>query len=182
MVSKAITICISIFSLLLAINVVFANGGDQRIVDGKYLINLSRAPFTPRVGVKTSLLISFVDIQKNKLIAEDLVVKVRIAKLGGGDGKREFLFEKENLIVKGGILELAYTFAKTGLHEIFFDFTFTSSPEIIYGAPDFLIDVQKQENPVSVQNLWFVGVVTGIVGMMIGFLLSKVKSSKQKLQ
>lgn len=159
----------------------FANGGDQRVVGGKYLINLSRAPFTPRVGVKTSMLASFVDIQKNKLVVEDLIVKVRIAKLGGGEGKREFLFEKDNLIVKGGVLELAYTFAETGLHEIFFDFAFASRPERIYEAPDFLIDVQKKENPMTVQNLWFVGIVTGIVGIMIGALLNKVKIRKSKI-
>ena len=59
--------------LLLAIafipSVSLANGGDQRVVENKYLINLSRAPFTPRIGVKTSFLASFVDIQKNKLIS-----------------------------------------------------------------------------------------------------------------
>jgi len=63
--------------------IMFANGGDQRIVDNLYFINLSRAPFTPRVGVKTSFLVSFVDIQKDKLIAEDLIINIRISKLGG---------------------------------------------------------------------------------------------------
>ena len=35
-----------------------ANGGDQRVVDGKYLINLSRAPFTPHIGDKVALLVA----------------------------------------------------------------------------------------------------------------------------
>lgn len=151
--------------------VVFANGGDQRIVENKYFINLSRAPFTPRVGVKTSFLASFVDIQKNKLIAEDLIVKVRIARQGGAGGKREFIFEQDSLIVKGGILELKYTFDNPGLHEIFFDFVFTSSPQTIYEVPDFLIDVQKPTES-STQYLWKV-IIGTLGGSLIGWFLGK---------
>lgn len=54
------------------------------------------------------MLASFVDIQTDKLIAEDLIVKIRIAKLGEGRSNREFLFEQDNLIAKGGILEFQY--------------------------------------------------------------------------
>lgn len=71
MFRKTTIILLLIFVFLFATDAVFANGGDQRIIEGKYLINLSRAPFTPRVGVKTSFLASFVDIQKDKLISED---------------------------------------------------------------------------------------------------------------
>ncbi len=144
----------------------WANGGDQRIVENKYFINLSRAPFTPRVGIKTSFLASFVDIQKNKLIAEDLLVKVRIARLGGvGTNKRSFLFEKDNITVHGGVLELPYTFSESGLHEIFFDFAFVSHPEKIYEVPDFLMDVQDpivQEKP---------NYVIPLAGVIAGFIL-----------
>lgn len=122
----------------------YANGGDQRVVEKKYLINLSRAPFTPRVGVKTAVLASFLDIQAGKLIQEDLVVRMRIARLGGsGSDKRTFIFEQDNIIVKGGVLESNYTFTESGLHEIFFDFAFASNPQKIFEAPDFLLDVQN---------------------------------------
>lgn len=166
-----------LFAFLSAPTLVFANGGDQRVIDGKYLINLSRAPFTPSVGVKTSMIASFVDIQKNKLITDDVIAKVRIAKHGGG-GTREFLFEKDNSIITGGVLEFEYTFPEDGLHEIFFDFAFASSPETIYAAPDFLLDIQKQKNPAPLQNLWFVGIAAGILGMLSGFLLSRLKLTK----
>src|SRR3989344_1250759 len=141
-------ICIACLSMILIVvpNAVFANGGDQRVVEGKYLVNLSRAPFTPRIGVQTSFLASFVDIQKNRLIAEDLIVKIRIAEKGGSRGKREFIFEQNNTVVKGGVLELKYTFEDSGLHEVFFDFAFASNPQIVYEAPDFLLDVQKQSD------------------------------------
>lgn len=159
---------------------VFANGGDQRVVDNKYFINLSRAPFTPRVGMKTSFLASFADISNNKLIAEDLIVRVRIAKLGGaGSNKREFLFEKDNIQVKGGVLELPYTFTEAGLHEMFFDFTFASEPQKIHEAPDFLIDVQEQKNLAPIQNTWIISFGTAIVGVMIGLFLNKIKFRKQ---
>lgn len=168
-----------LFSVVLLLGalplLLFANGGDQRVVQGKYLINLSRAPFTPRVGVKTSMLASFVDIKKNKLIAEDLIVKVRIAKLGGGQGKREFLFEKDNIAVKGGVLELSYTFTDSGLHEVFFDFAFASNPQKVYEAPDFLMDIQPlvadtKTNPIiGIAEIVF----SLIVGVAIGVFFQK---------
>lgn len=150
-----------------------ANGGDQRVIQNKYLINLSRAPFTPRVNVKTSMLASFVDIQKSKLIAEDLIAKVRIAKLGGGMDKQEFLLEQDNLPVKNGVLELAYTFTEAGLHEIFFDFAFATYPKTIYAAPDFLLDIQPalQDKNSDTKTLMVGIYIGGIIGALATWLL-----------
>lgn len=154
---------------------VLANGGDQRVVEAKYLINLSRAPFTPHAGDKVAFLASFVDIEKNKLVSEDLIVTVRIAKLGGiGTDKRTFLFEKEKNHVKGGILELSYTFTESGLNEIFFDFAFASNPEKVYEAPDFLIDVQRPE-PEKRESNQFLLLGGGIIlGLIIGLLIRRL--------
>ena len=158
---------------------VLANGGDQRVVDGKYLINLSRAPFTPHTGDKVSFLASFVDIEKNKLVNEDLVVTVRIAKLGGvGTDKRTFLFEKEKIPVKGGILELSYAFTKSGLHEIFFDFALASSPQKIYEAPDFLLDVQKQSNGYNTNQILMAVFGSFAVGLATGWFVKRRVSSR----
>jgi hypothetical protein len=149
-----------------------ANGGDQRVVDGKYLINLSRAPFTPHVNEKVSFLASFVDIDKNKLIREDLLVGVRIAKLGGiGTGKRTFLFEKEKIPVTGGVLELSYTFTESGLHEIFFGFAFASKPQKVYEAPDFLLDVQKHSDGYDLTQIIIATSVTFIIGLIAGWFI-----------
>lgn len=159
--------------LILMPTAVSANGGDQRVVENKYFINLSRAPFTPRVGVKTSFLISFVNIEKNKLITEDLIVKIRVAKHGGtGSTKRTFIFEQDNITVKGGVLEWPYTFNESGLHEIFFDFAFASNPQKVYEVPDFLIDVQKSSNADNRSKFFFAGLILGGVG---GFLLNRLK-------
>lgn len=181
MKQKIITIIVftSLLSTILAFvpNVSFANGGDQRVVEGKYLINLSRSPFTPKVNDNTSMLASFVNIQTDKLISEDLIVKVRIAKLGEGRNKREFLFEKENQIAKGGILEFQYIFTESGLHEIFFDFAFSSNPQIIYNAPDFLLDIQKSEVSESPNQSIPIWIVLGaILGFGIGWLITRRKA------
>ncbi len=164
---------LKLFLLILIVvpNAVFANGGDQRIVEGKYFINLSRAPFTPRIEEKTSFLASFVDIEKNKLIVEDLFVTIRIAKLGGeGTTKRTFLFEQKNTPVKGGVLDFSHTFADAGLHEVFFDFAFASDPQKIYEAPDFLLDVQKTEASENGNTGLGMGLLTGAVaGLLIGW-------------
>ena len=163
-------LCLSLISVS---TMAFANGGDQRVVENKYFISLSRAPFTPRVGVKTSFLASFVDIQKNKLIAEDLIVRLRIAKQG--DVRNNiFLFEKEDIIVQGGVLELPYTFTESGFHEIFFDFAFASNPQKIYEVPDFLIDIQKiSENTFSVKYVLGLSATLSLAFFALGYNLGK---------
>jgi hypothetical protein len=155
-----------------------ANGGDQRVVENKYLINLSRAPFTPRVGVKTSFLASFVDIQKNKLISEDLIVKVRISKLGDAP-KGKFIFEQDNIAVKGGVVDFPYTFSEAVLHEIFFDFAFVSNPEKVYNAPDFLIDIQPAPGAEKSNSPLLIGAGLGIiVAFLIGLVIGrKIKTA-----
>ncbi|MBI2100204.1 MAG: hypothetical protein HYT48_02600 [Candidatus Vogelbacteria bacterium] len=147
------------------------NGGDQRVVGGKYLINLSRAPFTPRMGEKTSMLISFVDLGSNKLISEDMVIKIRVAKLGGvGDAKREFLFEQSNIKAQGGVLEFPYTFTETGLNEVFIDFSLASNPQKTYESPDFLLDVQSKESPQSINRFVIGFILMSIIGIVLGFI------------
>jgi len=174
---KIITIIVftSLLSIILAFipKVSIANGGDQRVVEGKYLINLSRSPFTPAVGDKTSMLASFVDIQTDKLIAEDLIVKIRIAKLGEGR-ERKFLFEQDSIKAKGGILEFQHIFQDAGLHEIFFDFAFASNPAKIYNAPDFLLDIQKSKIYQKATFSFPIGITLGaIFGFMIGWFIKR---------
>lgn len=174
--SKKTLTAIFLFVFLLPVLAV-ANGGDQRVIENKYLINLSRAPFTPRVEVKTSFLASFVDIQKNKLISEDLMVSIRISKLGDAP-KGKFIFEQDDIAVRGGVLDFSYTFNESVLHEIFFDFAFVSNPEKVYNAPDFLIDVQKQESSGDLSRGVFIGIGDGIIlGFIAGWFVRKYLKS-----
>lgn len=167
---KNILLIFFIICTVVGVPITLANGGDQRVVENKYLINLSRAPFTPIVGIKTSFLASFVDIQKNKLIGEDIIASIRISKLGEAP-KGNFIFEKNDISIKGGILDFSYLFTDNGLHEIFFDFAFASNQKEIYNAPDFLIDVQKpahnQKNPWIYVAVFIAGLTFGITGSMI---------------
>ena len=168
--STKILTALLLFVLLLP-SLASANGGDQRIVEGTYLINLSRSPFTPRVGEKTAMLISFVDLETNKLVSEDLVIKIRIAKLGGvGSAKKEFLFEKKDILVQGEVLEFPYTFGNTGLHEIFIDFALGSNPQKIYESPDFLMDVQNKEPQLNINRFIIGFMLSSIVGIALGFM------------
>jgi len=158
------------FMILITTNLVSANGGDQRLVEkGKYFINLSRAPFTPHVGVKTSFVASFFDVATNRLISENLIVRVRISKLGDIP-KGNFIFDQENIMVKGGVLEFPYTFSEAVLHEIFFDFAFASNPERVYNVPDFLMDVQNKEPQLNINRfiIWFM--LSSILGVALGFV------------
>lgn len=167
--SKILFVVLTISALIP--HLIFANGGDQRIVEGKYYINLSRAPFTPRVGDRVQMLASFVDLKTNKLVAEDLTAKIRIARLGGiGSAKREFLFEKSDILVRGGVLEFPYTFEDAGLHEVFIDFVLGLNAEKIYESPDFLIDVQGKEPQVSMGRFITGFMLISAVGVILGFV------------
>lgn len=152
-----------------------ANGGDQRVADG-YLVNLSRAPFTPIAGVKTALLASFVDLKTGQLIKDDILVSVRIAE---GRGSRAFIHEKKDIPVDGGVLEYSYTFENPRMHEIFFDFVFVNDPQHkVHELPDFLIDVQKPdvENLINPKS-FVLGISFGIaVGLLGGWFACRRKS------
>ncbi|MBI2003518.1 MAG: hypothetical protein HYS78_00850 [Parcubacteria group bacterium] len=178
MSSPKILTALLLFVLLLP-SLTSANGGDQRLVErGKYFINLSRAPFTPRVGVKTSFVASFFDVGANQLISEDLTVRVRISKLGNAP-KGNFIFDQDNIAVKGGVLEFSYTFNEAVLYEIFFDFAFSSNPEKVYNAPDFLIDVQPNQSPEkSGKSLLVASGLEIAIAFLIGlFIGRKIKTA-----
>ena len=171
MMSSPKILTASLLFVLLLPSLASANGGDQRVVEGKYLINLARSPFTPKVGEKTAMLISFVDLEASKLISENLIVKIRIAKLGGtGSAKREFLFEKSDILVRGGVLEFPYTFGNAGLHEIFIDFVFGSNQQKIYESPDFLMDVQNKEPQLNINRFIIGFMLSSILGVALGFV------------
>ncbi len=177
---KNLIILFLIFALIVEIPIlVFANGGDQRLVEGKYLINLSRSPFTPRVGIPTSFLASFLDIKTNKIISDQITAKISIAKISEYSQERKFIFEKDNLKVKDGILEFKYTFPEAGLYEIFFDFLIASEPDKIYKAPDFMIEVhpnfesKKQESFILIAEAF---------GILLAFLAGFFAGRKVKLK
>ncbi len=147
----------------------FANGGDQRIVEGRYFINLSRAPFTPRAGTKTALLVSIADVQTGAPIREPLTANVYIYKQGDAPEGLPPLFEKKNIVVERGVFELPYTFEKPGLHEIFFDFSFASDPQKVYEPPDFLIDVQEPKTEARTGWMPFLLLgVSALFGLLVG--------------
>lgn len=152
---------------------VFANGGDQRVLGSDFLINLSKSPFTPIAGIKTAMTVSFVDLKTRAPIKEDILVEVRIAK---GRGGMVSIFEKKDILVKGGVLDISYTFLDSGLHEVFFDFAYASKPEQIYEPPDFLIDVQKPwQSPLLIDY-----VIAFVSGMFVSVVIYWITTSRKR--
>ena len=178
-------------SLLLP-SAALGNGGDQRVVaGGKYLVNLSRAPFTPRAGEKNSMIFSFGDVRKDAIITEPMLVNIRIAKVNdiGPHGERQWLLQQEHILVKTGALDFPYTFARPGLHEIFVEFAFAANSTTVYMAPDFLLDIQPPvvskadascpataiapTKPFNPANL-----LVGIAGAALGFIGGRLVKRK----
>lgn len=177
--ASAITIAVLVVSIPVVVPFrASANGGDQRVVEGTYLVNLSRSPFTPRAGEAVAFLISFARLPKGELVTDDLIAHVKIAKLGAGSSERRFLFEKQEIPVEGGVLELPYTFSDAGLHEVFVDFALASDPTAVHRTPDFLLDVQAvlQREGTAVRF-----VLGGIVGLAAGFAAGRLLQKSSAL-
>ena len=103
-------------------------------------------------------------------MSDDLIVRIRISKLGDAP-KGKFIYEQDNIAVRGGVLDFSYTFSEAVLHEIFFDFAFVSNPDKVYNAPDFLLDIQKSEIEQTSDNSLIVGSIFGIITAFLGGLL-----------
>ena len=164
-------------SLLLLITPVTtnANGGDQRVLGNKYLVNLSRAPFTPTAGTKTAMTVSFVDLKTGKLIRGDILVTTRI---GQGRGSKTYIHEENNILVKGGVLDWSYIFTNPGIHELFFNFAFASDPQTVYEPPDFLLDIQKYETNARGNKTILIAMASTLIGGLAGWIIGrKVKSA-----
>ena len=115
----------------------------------------------------------------NRLINEDLIVRVRISKLGDAP-KGNFIFDQDNIVVKGGVLEFPYTFEEAVLHEIFFDFALAPDPSKVYKAPDFLLDVQKPFNGYSTNQVLMILFGSFVIGLIAGWFIKRILSKRVK--
>lgn len=147
---------------------VFANGGDIRIAEGKYLVNISSSPVTPVAGQKVAMLISFGDVVTNELLVQDLHVWIEIRL----KVTEEVIFPQQEFRAERGVLEFPFIYLKPGLHELFVRFEKPDEPGKIYESEDFLVDVQesriREKNGVS-YGLILVPIAFGL-GMLAGFL------------
>lgn len=151
--------------------IVFAHGGDQRVVDGIYLVNLSRVPITSKAGDPSKFLISFLDLKKNTVVDADMLITLRIAKLDQVGSEPQFIFETQKPeLARHGALEYSYVFAHPGFYEIYIDFADASQPEKIFHTPDFLIEVQKPEQKTAQYSLLSLGVVA-LLSICAGYVI-----------
>lgn len=145
-----------------------ANGGNQRVVEGKYIVQISQAPLAPYAGEKVAMLVSFFDIAKDSLILTPINARLRIAAKAG-----EEVLPWTPLEVDGGIAEFSYTYAQSGFYEIFVEFERLEEPGKKYQVPDFLLDVKPQ--PAAGAPSWIPLVLLGtaIVGLLAGFIAGR---------
>ena len=153
----------------------FAHGSDQHIVDNRYAVSVSRAPYTPRVGMKAAFVIYIVDLQTHTLVQEDGTMSLRIAKLGEVNSKQQhYVFEKNLIAFTKGGAEFSYEFQEEGLHEIFIQFFLGSDPEKIYTPEDFLIDVgQPSRYALDMQTIALIFLLGAFLGFGTGRLMKR---------
>jgi|GEM_PF-4533442 len=114
-----------------------ANGGMQKVAEGKYIVNVSAAPIAPYVGETQKLLIGFADIS-GTLIEKDFSVDLAL------HFKGKTILDQKNLLAKNGILPFDYTYRQPGIYELFVRFRLPDEPNHTYTPEDFLIDVKEK--------------------------------------
>ncbi|MEK7630855.1 MAG: hypothetical protein AAB417_02415 [Patescibacteria group bacterium] len=160
-----------LLALMLALPLVAgAHGGEQRVVDGTYIVSMSRAPFTPRMGVPTKLLISISDIASGNVSDKDAIINLRVARLASPGDEPQFIFEEKNIKAERSTLGYSYTFREVGFHEIYIDFAFVDSPTKVMSASDYLLDVQPAQEAGGDKSfaLW------GFGGLFLGAIFTKI--------
>jgi hypothetical protein len=132
----------TILALFLSLTpIASSNGGNIRLAEGKYLVNISSSPVTPVAGEKTAMLISFADIATNKPLSQPLRASIEIRK----KVNQEVVFPSTEYPVEGGILEFSFTYPEPQLYELFVRFEKSDEPGKIYEPEDFLVDVQAPQ-------------------------------------
>lgn len=162
---------ILLFASFLASGYASANGGNIRIAEGKYIVNISSSPVTPVSGEKVEMLISFADVQKNELLPQDLRVWIEIRL----KSTEEIIFPEQEFRAERGILDFDFTYPKTVLHEFFVRFEKPDEPGKIYETEDFLVDVQppraSDTSEAGDRNPLFIGLFGFFIGLIFGFAL-----------
>lgn len=158
--------------------IVLANGGNIRLAEGKYLVNISSAPVTPVAGQKTSMLIAFADVATNAPLTQPITAWIEIRK----KLSQENVFPSTEYPVKGGILEFAFTYPNPGLYELFVRFEKSDEPGKIYESEDFLMDVQPPKRNANPMNTFLLAGLAGCAGFFLGFILGQRHTKERTKQ
>ena len=159
--TKKLFLFILFFALLIPIS--YSDGGCIKIADD-ILVQLSSAPEVPRVHQQVSYLFSFGN--KQGLINREINGTLKIVR------NDETVLTK-SFKIKDGILELKHIYEKPGLYEIFFDFQIGNKN---YKPEDFLVEA------IDVKNDLMINLANLIVGIIIGVILMKLITKKNKIK
>lgn len=166
---RTFPLCIALLFLvsILTLRGVSANGGNIRLAEGKYLVNISSAPVTPVAGENVAMLISFADIKKNELLNQNIRVWLEIRL----KATEEVIFPEQEYRAEGGVLEFNFVYPHAGLHELFVRFEKPDEPGKIYITEDFLVDAQPAPERKTARPGWPVIILAALAGIGIGFFV-----------
>lgn len=140
-----------------------AHGAMQKIVEGRYLMNLTSVPIAPVVGQKQSNIFALSDAATNNFITENSVFFITVKKNG------KTFYTSPLLTATGGLLAFDYAYPEPGTYELQAMFRFPGD-EYQYMPDDYW--VQVNEVPIisvsSTGNIMIsvlCGFVLGIAGM-----------------
>ncbi|MCA9370718.1 MAG: hypothetical protein KC680_02030 [Candidatus Peregrinibacteria bacterium] len=139
---------------LLSTSVASAHGGNQRIVDEKYIVHLTSAPMFPFTGETTQNTITISDLEENFLsvpLSAEIVLKKN-------DVTR---WESGPLTAADGFIEFAITYPEAGLYELFVQFTFEGDT-VTYEPDDFYVQARSPAGTSNNAYILLAGILVGI--------------------
>ncbi len=144
-----------------------AHGALQKVVEGKYLVNFTPAPYSPMVGKAQQNMIAISDFQEN-LIEKNIIFNVEIRQ------DEEIVFTLQNQVATGGLLPFSYTYEEAGDYELFATFKIPGDSHL-YESEDFMITVVPQASSGgSLIVTWLV------VGFVMGFLIRRKQPRRRR--
>ncbi len=135
-----------------------AHGAMQKIVEGRYLMNLTSVPIAPVVGQKQSNLFALSDAATNTFITADSVFFITVKKNG------KTLYTSPLMTATGGLLAFDYAYPEPGTYELQAMFRFPDDDHQ-YMPDDYWVQVNETPAPAASP------VDTAIIALLIGIVL-----------
>jgi hypothetical protein len=145
-----------------------AHGALQKVVEGKYLVNFTPAPFAPTVGKEQQNMLALSDFQEN-LIEKNSIFNVEIRK------DEKAVFRVQNQVAKGGLLPFSYTYEEPGEYELFITFKIPGDSNL-YEPDHFMIEVLPK--PISRGSLMAIWLA---IGLAVGLLIRRRQPRRRRM-
>lgn len=140
----------------------------QKIIEERYLLNLTSVPLSPDIGVKQQNILAVSDLANN-LITTTPIFDIEISKDG------DVVFSKEDMTAVGGLLAFTYIYPEAGEYEILATFRLPDSDHV-YVGDHFMVQVDAGGKAGIDTTAITLIVIALVIGGALGFITGRRKA------